>query len=70
MASKEYLDAEGLRRLREYIDTQIEPLRQAINLLNSNDETPGSIQSMIDNAISEVTHINGGKAPNEGEGTP
>lgn len=43
MASKEYLDAEGLRRLREYIDTQIEPLRQAINLLNSNDETPGSI---------------------------
>lgn len=69
MASKEYLDAEGLRRLREYIDTQIEPLRQAINLLNSNDETPGSIQSMIDDAINEVTHISGGGAP-ESEDTP
>ena len=70
MAEKYYLDAEGLQRLKEYIDNQIKPLRAAINLLNANDETPGSIQSMIDNAISEVTHINGGKAPNEGEGTP
>lgn len=69
MASKEYLDAEGLRRLREYIDTQIEPLRQAINLLNSNDETPGSIQSMIDDAINGITHIDGGQAPEE-EVTP
>lgn len=69
MASKEYLDAEGLRRLREYIDTQIEPLRQAINLLNSNDETPGSIQSMIDDAINGITHISGGGAP-ESEDTP
>jgi hypothetical protein len=43
MADKEYLDAEGLKRLKEYIDTQIEPLRAAINLLNSNVETPGSI---------------------------
>ena len=70
MAEKQYLDAEGLKRLREYIDAQIEPLRAAINLLNSNVETPGSIQSMIDNAINEVTHVNGGKAPAEEEGTP
>ena len=70
MADKQYLDAEGLMRLKAYIDDQIEPLRQAINLLNSNDQTPGSIQSMIDNAINEVTHIQGGKAPNEEEGTP
>lgn len=70
MAEKEYLDAEGLKRLREYIDAQIEPLRAAINLLTSNDETPGSIQSMIDNAINEVTHVSGGKAPSESEVTP
>ena len=69
MADKQYLDAEGLKRLREYIDAQIEPLRAAINLLTSNDQTPGSIQSMIDNAINEVTNIQGGKAPNEEEGT-
>jgi hypothetical protein len=43
MAEKTYLDAEGLKRLKDYIDNQIEPLRQAINLLNSNNETPGSI---------------------------
>lgn len=43
MADKQYLDAEGLMRLKAYIDDQIEPLRQAINLLNSNDQTPGSI---------------------------
>ena len=70
MADKQYLDAEGLKRLREYIDAQIEPLRAAINLLTSNDETPGSIQSMIDNAINEVTNINGGTAPTEKEETP
>ena len=69
MADKEYLDAEGLRRLREYIDAQIEPLRAAINLLNSNDKTPGSIQSMIDDAINGITHIDGGQAPEE-EVTP
>ena len=67
MAEKYYLDAEGLKRLKEYIDTQIEPLRQAINLLNSDNETPGSIQSTIDNAINEITHIDGGKAPSEEE---
>ena len=70
MAEKQYLDAEGLMRLKEYIDAQIEPLRAAINLLNSNDETPGSIQSMIDNAINEITHINGGHAPSEEEVGP
>ena len=70
MADKEYLDAEGLKRLREYIDAQIEPLRQAINLLNSNDETPGSIQSMIDNAINNVNIISGGSAPRNEEVDP
>ena len=70
MAEKQYLDAEGLMRLKEYIDAQIEPLRAAINLLNSNDETPGSIQSMIDDAINQVTHIDGGKAPSESEVAP
>ncbi len=70
MADKQYLDAEGLQRLKEYIGAQIEPLRAAINLLNSNDETPGSIQSMIDNAINEITNIQGGSAPQNGEGEP
>ena len=67
MADKEYLDAEGLMRLKNYIDAQIEPLRQAINLLNGNNETPGSIQSMIDNAINDITTIYGGAAPEEEE---
>lgn len=70
MAEKQYLDAEGLQRLKDYIDAQIEPLKAAINLLNSNTETPGSIQSMIDNAINEVTHVNGGSAPTEEEVAP
>lgn len=70
MADKVYLDVEGLKRLKEYIDAQIEPLREAINLLNSNNETPGSIQSMIDDAINEVTHIQGGEAPTEEEVAP
>ena len=70
MAEKYYLDAEGLQRLKEYIDNQIKPLYAAINLLNSDDETPGSIQSMIDNAINEITHVQGGKAPAEEEVTP
>lgn len=67
---KQYLDAEGLMRLKQYIDDQLTPLREAINLLNSNNETPGSIQSMIDNAINEVTHVSGGKAPTESEVAP
>ena len=70
MAEKQYLDAEGLKRLKDYIDAQIEPLKAAINLLNSNDQTPGSIQSMIDDAINEVTHVNGGSAPTEEEVAP
>ena len=71
MADKEYLDAEGLMRLKNYIDAQIEPLRQAINLLNGNNETPGSIQAMIDDAINEITNIQGGSAPQQsGEGEP
>ena len=70
MADKQYLDAEGLKRLKDYIDAQIEPLKAAINLLNSNDQTPGSISSMIDDAINEVTHVNGGSAPTEEEVAP
>ena len=70
MADKQYLDAEGLARLRDYIDAQIKPLREAISLLNSDNETPGSIQSMIDDAINEVTHVNGGSAPTEEEVVP
>ena len=70
MAEKQYLDAEGLQRLKDYIDAQIEPIKAAINLLNSNTETPGSIQSMIDDAINEVTHVNGGSAPTEEEVAP
>ena len=70
MAEKYYLDAEGLQRLKEYIDNQLKPLYAAINLLNSDTETPGSIQSMIDDAINEVTHIQGGKAPVEEEVSP
>lgn len=67
MAEKYYLDAEGVKLLKKYIDDQIAPLTAAINLLNSNTETPGSIQSMIENAINEVTHISGGTAPTEEE---
>ena len=70
MADKQYLDAEGLQRLKDYIDAQIEPLRAAINLLNSNDETPRSIKSTIDNAINEITHISGGQATTESEADP
>ena len=70
MAEKYYLDAEGLQRLKEYIDNQIKPLYAAINLLNSDTETPGSIQSMIDDAINEITNIQGGSAPQSEEGDP
>lgn len=70
MAEKQYLDAEGLQRLKEYIDNQIKPLQAAINLLNSNDQTPGSIAQMIDSAINDVAIINGGSAPTEEEVSP
>jgi hypothetical protein len=43
MAEKYYLDAEGVKLLKKYIDDQIAPLTAAIHLLNSNTETPGSI---------------------------
>lgn len=69
MANKEYLDAEGVARLKAYIDDQVDALRQAINLLNGNTETPGSIKSMIDSAINNITSINGGSAP-ESEDEP
>lgn len=69
MANKEYLDAEGVARLKAYIDDQVDALRQAINLLNGNTETPGSIKSMIDDAINNIRSINGGSAP-ESEDEP
>lgn len=67
MAEKYYLDAEGLQRLKEYIDNQIKPLQAAITVLNSDTETPGSIQSMIDDAINNIRSINGGSAPEGGD---
>ena len=70
MADKYYLDAEGVARLKQYIDDQFEQLRQAIDLLNDTNGTPGSIQSMIDDAINKVTHIQGGKAPSDEEVSP
>ncbi len=69
MANKEYLDAEGVARLKAYIDDQVNALQQAINLLNGNTETPGSIKQMIDNAINNITVIHGGSAP-ESEDAP
>lgn len=70
MADKVYLDEEGVKRLKEYIDDQISSLKKAIDLLKDTNGTPGSIQSMIDDAINEVTHVNGGSAPTEEEVAP
>lgn len=77
MAEKVYLDAEGVRRIKEYIDDQIESLQKAIDLLKGTNETPGSIQNMIDEAINDLhiddlnqedsLIIDGGEAPKEGE---
>ena len=77
MADKVYLDAEGVRRIKEYIDDQISSLKKAIDLLNDTNGTPGSIQNMIDDAINNLNIedlnqensliINGGDAPEEGE---
>lgn len=77
MADKVYLDAEGVKRLKEYIDAQFEALQKAIDLLNGTNETPGSIQNMIDAAINQLRIedleqndsliIDGGNAPKEGE---
>ena len=75
MADKVYLDAEGVKRLKEYIDDQIMSLKKAIDLLKDTNGTPGSIQNMIDDAINNVTLDNidqedevvlyGGQAPQE-----
>lgn len=75
MADKVYLDEEGVKRLKEYIDDQFSLLKKAIDLLNNNDQTPGSIQWMIDEAINnlyiddlkqrDTLIINGGQAPKE-----
>ena len=57
MAEKYYLDEEGLRRLVDFIKTQLIPVQQntdAIELLNKTDGTPGSIQYMIDDVISNL----------------
>lgn len=77
MADKVYLDAEGVKRLKGYIDAQFEALQKAIDLLNGTNETPGSIQNMIDAAINQLRIedleqddsliIDGGNAPKEGE---
>ena len=63
MADKVYLDAEGVKRLKQYIDDQISSLQKAIDLLNNTDGTPGSIQQMIDDAINEISNVSGGSAP-------
>lgn len=77
MADKVYLDAEGVKRLKNYIDDQISSLQKAIDLLKDTNGTPGSIQNMIDVAINELhiedleqddsLIIDGGNAPKEGE---
>ncbi len=77
MADKVYLDAEGVKRLKSYIDDQISSLQKAIDLLKDTNGTPGSIQNMIDVAINELhiedleqddsLIIDGGNAPKEGE---
>lgn len=77
MADKVYLDAEGVKRLKNYIDDQISSLQKAIDLLKDTNGTPGSIQNMIDAAINELRIedleqddsliIDGGNAPKEGE---
>ena len=77
MADKVYLDAEGVKRLKDYIDDQISSLQKAIDLLKDTNGTPGSIQNMIDVAINELhiedleqddsLIIDGGNAPKEDE---
>ena len=77
MADKVYLDVEGVKRIKDYIDGQISSLWKAIDLLKDTNGTPGSIQNMIDVAINELRIedleqdnsliIDGGNAPKEGE---
>lgn len=75
MADKIYLDQEGLKKVKRYIDDHILALKQAIDLLEDTEQTPESIQAMIENAIDEL-HIEdleqedsliiyGGRAPEE-----
>lgn len=54
MAEKRYLDAEGLKRLIKFINDSHIPFENAIELLYSSNETPGSIQNMISNAIQNI----------------
>jgi hypothetical protein len=52
MADKYYLDEEGLKRLVEYIRLQLIPVQEnkdAIELLNKTDGTPGSISYFLNN---------------------
>lgn len=67
MADKVYLDAEGVKRLKKYIDDQLSSIQQAIDLLTDTNGTPGSIQKMIDDAINQISNISGGEAPEGGE---
>lgn len=77
MADKIYLDVEGVKRIKDYIDDQISSLQKAIDLLKDTNGTPGSIQNMIDVAINglriedleqdDSLIIDGGNAPKEGE---
>ena len=69
---KQYLDAEGLAILVRYINHRLNALDMAI------DETPESIQLMVDNAINQLKIedleqdddliIYGGAVPIEGAG--
>ena len=54
MADKVYIDAEGVKQIKKYFDTQIDALIQAIALLYESNETPGSIQQMIEERINQL----------------
>lgn len=54
MPKQEYLDQEGLKKLVEFINSQHDIFLAYIELLNKTDGTPGSIQQMIDEAISKI----------------
>lgn len=57
MAEKYYLDEQGLARLVEYIRQQLIPVAEntaAIELLNKTDGTPGSVQTQIAQALSNL----------------
>ena len=61
MAKQYYLDAEGLQRLIDFLRLQFYPVKQqsennaeAIEVLNKPDGSPGSIQTLISQAISNL----------------